>query len=115
MTLWNWLAFLDLYVAEKVPDQSRLTPIAPLIYQQILGPGLPGISGFGFKRLQDFSAEGLGDIQLGAKYQYLRTQDARLAATGGVRVPTGRQDDPDDLADVAWRTVRRSDWETPSL
>ena len=40
-TLWNWLAFLDLYVAEKVPDQSRLTPIAPLIYQQILGPGAP--------------------------------------------------------------------------
>ena len=72
--------------------------------QQILGSGLPGIPGFGFKRLQDFSAEGLGDIQLGAKYQYLRTRDSRLAATGGVRFPTGRQDDPDDLADVAWST-----------
>src|SRR5262249_19126553 len=35
-TLWNWLAFLDLYVAEKVADQSRLTPIAPLIYHPIL-------------------------------------------------------------------------------
>ena len=75
----------------------------------------PGISGFGFKRLQDFSAEGLGDIQLGAKYQYLHTRDSRLAATAGVRFPTGRQHDPDDLADVAWRTVRRSEWETPSL
>jgi outer membrane putative beta-barrel porin/alpha-amylase len=72
--------------------------------QQILGPGRPGISGFGFKRLQDFSAEGLGDVQLGAKYQYLRTRDSRLAATGGVRAPIGRQDDPDDLADVAWST-----------
>ncbi len=70
--------------------------------QQVLGPGLPGISGFGFKRVQDFSAEGLGDIVLGAKYQYLRTDDWRLAATGGVRFPTGRQDDPDDLSDVAW-------------
>jgi len=40
-TLWNWLAFLDLYVAERVPDQSRLAPIAPLIYLQILGAGAP--------------------------------------------------------------------------
>src|SRR2546428_661463 len=64
--------------------------------------GLPGISVCGSKRLQDSSAEGLGDIQLGAKSQSLGTQDARRAATGGVRAPTGRQDDPDDLADVAW-------------
>ena len=40
-TLWNWLAFLDLYVAERVPDQSRLAPIAPLIYLQILGASAP--------------------------------------------------------------------------
>lgn len=72
--------------------------------QQILGPGLPGISGFGFKRIEDFTAEGFGDISLGAKYQYLRTDDWRLAATVGVRFPTGRPDDPDDLADIFWST-----------
>lgn len=70
--------------------------------QRILGEGLPGIPGFGFKRLRDFSDDGLGDIQLGAKYQYWRSQDARLAAGGGVRFPTGRQDDPDDLVDMSW-------------
>lgn len=70
--------------------------------QRILGEGLPGISGFGFKRVRDFSDDGLGDIQLGAKYQYWRSQDARLAAGGGVRFPTGRQDDPDHLADMSW-------------
>jgi len=74
--------------------------------QQLLGPGLTvgrvRIPGFGFKRIQDFSADGLGDIVVGAKYQYLRTEDWRLAATGGVRFPTGRQDDPDNLTDVAW-------------
>ncbi len=70
--------------------------------QQLLGPGLRGVPGFGFKRIRNFSADGLGDISAGVKYQYLRTQDWRLAATGGVRFPTGRQDDPDDLSDIAW-------------
>jgi len=72
--------------------------------QRILGPGLPGIAGLGFKRVQDFQADGLGDITAAAKYQYLRTDNWRLAATAGVRFPTGRQDDPDDLSDIFWST-----------
>jgi predicted acyl esterase len=39
--LWNWLAFLDLYVAKRVPDASFLAQIAPIIYPQILGPNAP--------------------------------------------------------------------------
>jgi hypothetical protein len=39
--LYNWIAFLDLYVAGKVPDPGRVAPIAPIIYPQILGPGAP--------------------------------------------------------------------------
>jgi hypothetical protein len=70
--------------------------------QQILGQGRPGIPGFGFKRIRDFRDDGLGDIQLGAKYQYWRSEDVRLAAGGGVRFPTGRQDDPNDLVDMSW-------------
>jgi hypothetical protein len=73
--------------------------------QQLLGPGLSvspsvQIPGFGFKRIESWSGEGLGDIEAGARYQYLRTDDWRLAATAGVRFPTGRQDDPDSLTDV---------------
>jgi hypothetical protein len=70
--------------------------------QRLLGGGLGGIPGFGFKRIRDFSDHGIGDIQLGAKYQYWRSQDVRLAAGGGVRFPTGRQDDPNDLVDMQW-------------
>ncbi len=78
--------------------------------QQILGPGIPAdpaigrpaIVGQGFKRVRPFSAEGVGDITTVLKYQYFRNEDWRLAVTGGVRFPTGRQDDPDDLTDVAW-------------
>lgn len=39
--LWNWLAFLDLYVAERVPDPGRIAAIAPLIYDTILGGSAP--------------------------------------------------------------------------
>jgi hypothetical protein len=70
--------------------------------QRLLGPGLPGIAGFGYKRLRNFEDDGLGDIQLGAKYQYWRSRDARLASSAGVRFPTGRQDDANDLVDMSW-------------
>ncbi len=70
--------------------------------QQLLGPGLPGVPGFGFKRIRDFTADGLGDITAVLKYQYLRTEDWRLAASVGARLPTGRQDDPDSLVDIPW-------------
>ncbi len=39
--LWDWIAFLDLYVAHRKPDQSRLAPYASAIYEEILGPGAP--------------------------------------------------------------------------
>jgi predicted acyl esterase len=39
--LFNWAAFLDLYVAERVPRASVLRAIAPVVYSEILGPGTP--------------------------------------------------------------------------
>jgi hypothetical protein len=35
------------------------------------------------------------------KYQYLKTKNWRLALTGGIRLPTGEIDDPDDLGDIS--------------
>src|SRR5205807_9145430 len=58
----------------------------------------------GFKRNQDCNGDGLRNITLGGKYQYLRTQDAALALTLGARLATGRRGDPDDLSDVYWST-----------
>jgi predicted acyl esterase len=39
--LFNWIAFLDLYVAGQVPDPSRIAPLAEFIYSQILDAGAP--------------------------------------------------------------------------
>jgi hypothetical protein len=88
------------------PGQPPLIPLArggvPLTTEdvrQLLGPGLPGIPGFGYKRFDSFSGHGIGDIETGLRYQYLRTNAWLLAFTGGVRFPTGRVDDPDNLTD----------------
>ncbi len=39
--LWNWIAFLDIYVAKQLPDPGRAAPFASIIYSQILGNGAP--------------------------------------------------------------------------
>jgi len=53
----------------------------------------------GFERIETWSEEGLGDIELGGRYQYFNSDPFLLAFTGGVRFPTGKVDDPDNLVD----------------
>ena len=57
------------------------------------------VQDYGYKRIESWSGNGLADIELGARYQYLKNDNWRLAFTGGVRLPTGETDDPDDLMD----------------
>ncbi len=54
---------------------------------------------YGYKRIETWSGDGLSDMEVGLRYQYLKTDDWRLAFTGGVRIPTGEKDDPDNLMD----------------
>ena len=93
------------------PGQPPVIPLAtggvPLTtedVQGLLGPGLPGIPGFGFKRFESRTDDGLGDMEAGFRYQYLKTEDWRLAFTGGMRFPTGQVDDPDNLIDYGLGT-----------
>jgi hypothetical protein len=65
--------------------------------QKLLGPGLPGIAGYGFKRFETWEQEGVGDIETGLKYQYYSDDKWKLAALGGVLWPTGEKKDPDSL------------------
>jgi hypothetical protein len=71
----------------------------------LLGPGLKigasFIPGYEFKRFGTWSDSGVGDIEVGGRYQYLKTNNWRLAFTGGVRLPTGQIDDIDNLTDIA--------------
>lgn len=53
----------------------------------------------GFKELKTWEDHGFGDLEVGGKYQYFRSENFRAAFTGGARFPTGKVDDPDNLAD----------------
>lgn len=67
--------------------------------QNLLGPGLPGLPGYGFKRFETWEKEGLGDIEAGFKYQYYKSDIWRLAAGVSGLFPTGDQEDIDNLVD----------------
>ena len=59
-------------------------------------------SEYGFNAIESWNGEGVGDIEIGAKYQLFLDKSSALAITGGLRSPTGRTDNPDDLTDVPW-------------
>ena len=90
-----------------VPISLGGVPFTDEDVQNLLGPGLsingqPALKGFGYKRIETWSGDGVGDIDAGLKYQYYKTVDWRLAFTGGLRIPTGRVDDPDNLMDYGF-------------
>ena len=70
----------------------------------LLSGGIPtlGMPGYGYKRLETWSDSGLGDIDLAMKYQYLKNSLWRLGLQGGIRFPTGQEDDPDNLVDYGF-------------
>ncbi len=57
---------------------------------------------YGYKRLETWSGSGIGDIDLALKYKYFQSDHWRFGLQGGVRFPTGREDDPDNLADYGF-------------
>lgn len=67
----------------------------------LLGNGLDigsiHVPGFGYKRFETWSDRGIGDMEAGVKYQYLKSEYWRLAASGGLRLPTGSIADIDSL------------------
>lgn len=56
----------------------------------------------GYQRPGNWEAFGLGDLELGLKYSFLRNDLLSLAVKSGLRLPTGRADDPDNLTDLAF-------------
>lgn len=41
--VWDWIAFLDIYVAGRVPDPGRFGPFASVLTQNILGADAPAV------------------------------------------------------------------------
>ncbi len=105
-TLWGTAG--DPYGSPVIPltlPGSR--PATDEDVQAMLGPGLsindtPAVPGYGYDRFETWDNEGLSDIELSGRYQYAKSEHWRHAFTGGLRLPTGRIDDPDNLVDIAY-------------
>jgi len=103
------LAFIPTNPAFLPPGVPAGSPVTTEQVQDLLGRGLDvdgngtiDVAGFGYKRVETWAHDGFSDIEAGLKYQYLKTEDWRLAVLGAVRFPTGREDDADNLVDYAF-------------
>lgn len=101
----------DPFGVPLVPISIGGVPLVEEDIQGLLGGGLDvngdgtvDVPGFGYKRFETWSDSGLMDIDVGARYQYFKNESWRLALTGGVRVPVGDVDDPDNLVDIGFGT-----------
>ena len=56
----------------------------------------------GYRPFENWDKTGLGDIELGLKYRFLNTGTWAMATKSGVRLPTGRTEDPHHLTDIAF-------------
>jgi hypothetical protein len=59
---------------------------------------------YGYEPIQSWSRSGISDIQAFLRYQYYKSESWRLALTGGVQFPTGKEDDPDSFVDYPFGT-----------
>ena len=59
---------------------------------------------YGFDPIKGWSSSGISDIQAFLRYQYYKSENWRLALTGGVQFPTGQVDDADSLVDYPFGT-----------
>ncbi|MGH7896079.1 MAG: CocE/NonD family hydrolase, partial [Candidatus Binatia bacterium] len=104
--LWNWFAFLEIYVAGRVPDPGFLTVIAPSIYEMILGDGTP-TPPLPANRFVD-----IGDLD-GARRLFESDPHVRVLMENGAGSPTaGLPASTFELGFTQWppREVRATPW-----
>ena len=101
----------DNQVQAALDSRTATVGVNPAVPGGIAPLGVPGtrppttedvqafLERLGFQRVQDWSDTSFGDSFGGLKYQYYQSAHWRLAATGRVRFPTGRWDDPHNLVD----------------
>jgi hypothetical protein len=62
------------------------------------------VRNYGIDPIKSWSRSGISDVEGLLRYQYYKSENWRLAVTGGIRFPTGREDDPDSLVDYPFGT-----------
>lgn len=95
----------DPFHSPLIPIAAGGTPLSDEDIQNLLGRGLDvnqdgvaDIPGYGYQRFKTFSDSGIGDIELYGKYQFYNQNPWWLAVAAGLRLPTGKAKDIDNLA-----------------
>ena len=98
----------------ETPSDPFGSPVIPIAFggipletedvQDLLGNGLDvngngtvDVPGFGYQRFDTYSSTQINDIEIAAKHKFYDSDVFRLAYAGGIRLPTGNIDDPDNL------------------
>jgi hypothetical protein len=58
------------------------------------------IQDMGYAPVGSWSGSGIGDVEAGVKWNYLKRENISTLLEVGVRAPTGRKDDPDIIQDI---------------
>ncbi|MCC6751313.1 MAG: hypothetical protein IT371_26910 [Deltaproteobacteria bacterium] len=81
---------------DKDASTKLLAPLNTEDVQHLLGDELS------YQRMESWSGTGLGDIELGFKVRVFSWRFYTTALQAGVRLPTGRTDDPNNLLDLGF-------------
>lgn len=88
-------------IPEGHPMKAALSSLQQQMTIEALSSTLKSELGYN-AGLSSWSGSGLGDIELGAKYNYYKSHPFVATIKGGVRLPTGRRNDPDELFDIGF-------------
>lgn len=95
----------DPFHSPLIPIAAGGTLLSDEDIQNLLGKGLDvnqdgvtDVPGYGYQRFKTFSDNGIGDIEFYGKYQFYNQKPWWLAMAAGLRLPTGKVKDIDNLA-----------------
>lgn len=101
----NFKEVSDLYSSETDNNMAQaFGNFLNLEKEYITGPTVQNMltENYGYKEIGDWHGQGPGDLELGIMYNFLTRDTYGLKLTGGAVAPTGMEEDPDILQDIAF-------------
>ena len=112
MSINQTVSALQAYASD--PSKAQAARNQALALANALSAGVPQPKGeylqgvivndYGYKPVGNWNASGIGDLQVFSVYKLINNDNYKQAIKGGIDLPTGRIDDPDNLLDVPFGT-----------
>lgn len=79
---------------------AQVTPWLPDVNENVVQSLI--VNTLNYKPLGSWGGEGIGDIEIGVLHRFTDWKQAGLAFAAGLILPTGREDDPDNIVDFGF-------------